>query len=426
MTILIFEDSTAEHYYPLSDTRPLWGLRSGCFTNLERIRVAVQKKFGDVRIHSLVRKEMVGISKVLAPDLFINETLQNDEVLLINALLVCGDIHIPTDSVVQIDGRLVAARLSLKTCGIVKDLFDTQLLAEAILVDKRLTHVELPQSWFFPEYIWDYFLNNEKIIKNDISLLDDSYSAPDDTVTVIGDRSKIYVGRSCRIDPYVCLDTTNGPIVFGEGCVIKAFTNIEGPCYFGAGTLVNEGKIRPGCSFGPVCKLSGEVEHSIFQGYSNKHHDGFMGHAYLGEWVNIAAQTSNSDLRNDYRTISVCFPHGKVDSGSPKIGSLIGDHVKTSIGCLINTGCVIGTGSMIIHSGLMTPPVTPDFCIYIKNELRDPGSIDGCIETARIAFSRRGVTLDPSMVERLNAIYRNRSEYRERIMEEWNRSQTKK
>ena len=95
-------------------------------------------------------------------------------------------------------------------------------------------------------------------------------------------------------------DTTGGPVVIDREAVVTAFTRLEGPCYIGPRTQVHGAKIRAGTTLGPDCRIGGEVEASIVQGHSNKYHDGFLGHAYLGEWVNLGAGTQNSDLRNDY------------------------------------------------------------------------------------------------------------------------------
>ena len=102
------------------------------------------------------------------------------------------------------------------------------------------------------------------------------------------------------------------------------------------------GKIRAGTTLGPDCRIGGEVEASIVQGHSNKYHDGFLGHAYVGEWVNLGAGTQNSDLRNDYGEVTVTVNGRLVRTGQTKVGCFLGDHTKTGLGTLLNTGTSVG------------------------------------------------------------------------------------
>ena len=117
-----------------------------------------------------------------------------------------------------------------------------------------------------------------------------------------------------------------------------------------------------------MCRVGGEVEESIIQGYSNKYHDGFLGHAYVGEWVNLGALTTNSDLKNDYSNVSVIARRQarRFDTGSTKVGSLIGDHTKTSIGTLFNTGAYVGAMAVIAATGKPLPKFIPSFAWFLE------------------------------------------------------------
>src|SRR5262249_54710101 len=146
-----------------------------------------------------------------------------------------------------------------------------------------------------------------------------------------------------------------------EGAVVHSFSRLEGPCYVGKETWIVGAKLRGG-SIGPKCRIGGEFEASIVQGHSNKYHDGFLGHSYLGEWVNPAAGTQTSDLRNDYGEIRVRVAGQRIATGRTKIGSFIGDHTKTGLSALLNTGSVIGAFCAILPAGYLLPPVVPSFC----------------------------------------------------------------
>ena len=144
-----------------------------------------------------------------------------------------------------------------------------------------------------------------------------------------------------------------------------------------------------------MCRVGGEVEESIIQGYSNKYHDGFLGHAYVGEWVNLGALTTNSDLKNDYSTVSVVLD-GKtpIDTGSTKVGSLIGDHTKTSIGTLLNTGAYVGAMAVIAATGKPLPKFIPSFAWFLEGVVTKGFGKKALYETARMAMGRRKCQLD--------------------------------
>ena len=127
---------------------------------------------------------------------------------------------------------------------------------------------------------------------------------------------------------------------------MHAFTRINGPCYIGRKVNVLGGEIS-GCSIGDVCKVRGEVSNTIFLGHSNKGHDGFVGHSYLGRWVNLGASTVTSNLKNTYGTVALWTPSGVRDTGMQFLGTMFGDHVKTGIGLRLTTGSVLGAGANV-------------------------------------------------------------------------------
>ena len=157
-------------------------------------------------------------------------------------------------------------------------------------------------------------------------------------------------------------------------------------------SILTGGKIREGTSIGPVCRVGGEVEGTIFLGYSNKYHEGFLGHAYVGEWVNLGALTTNSDLKNNYSTIKVMVNETLVDSGLIKVGSFIGDHVKTGIGTLLNTGISLGFASNIFGGGMLKLKYVPAF-FWGGPESQEIYELSKALQTIRTVMKRRGVEL---------------------------------
>ncbi|MGL4370714.1 MAG: putative sugar nucleotidyl transferase, partial [Spirochaetota bacterium] len=280
---------------------------------------------------------------------------------------------------------------------------------------------ELSPDAFFPEFIWNMILSNGDMIRRDYPLIDTEKNRRENyQVTFQGDASQIYIGDNVSIDPFVVIDARKGPVIIQDGCEINPFTRREGPCSIGRDCVLLGAKVREGCSFGPACRIGGEVEDSIFQSFSNKYHDGFIGHAYIGQWVNLGALTTNSDLKNDYSAVKVYLPGGLRDTGSAKAGCIIGDFVKTGIGTLLNTGSVLGTGSMAVMSGRMTPPHLPAFCRFIKNEIRPAGSTASVVETARTVSARRKQKFPAAMETLLESLYRAQAQERDRTADEWN------
>jgi UDP-N-acetylglucosamine diphosphorylase/glucosamine-1-phosphate N-acetyltransferase len=161
------------------------------------------------------------------------------------------------------------------------------------------------------------------------------------------------------------------------------------------------GKIEGGTSIGPVCRIGGEVEGSIFLGYSNKYHQGFLGHSYVGEWVNLGALTTNSDLKNNYSSVKVVLDGSPIDSGLTKVGAFIGDHVKTGIGTLLNTGVSIGFASNLFGGGMVKQKYIPAF-IWGSAEKQEEYQLEKATQTARMVMKRR----DKELVKQENVLFK--------------------
>jgi len=261
------------------------------------------------------------------------------------------------------------------------------------------------------DYPWNLVQHNPKALVQDFAALGKSgvEGKMHEMAAVVGDRQQLWVGPGAVVHPFVAIDLSNGPVVIDEGAEVHPHTRIEGPGYIGKKTIVVGGKIREGCSIGPVCRVGGEVEESIIHGYSNKYHDGFLGHAYVGEWVNLGALTTNSDLKNDYTGVKVRVRSALVDSEDTKVGSFIGDHTKTSIGTLFNTGTVVGCMvNCVAHGGLM-PKYIPSCALVIKGAITRGQTFQDILTTARTAMGRRKRELteaDQALLEHVRTITR--------------------
>lgn len=209
------------------------------------------------------------------------------------------------------------------------------------------------------------------------------------TAALVGPVDRLCVHETARIDPYTVFDTTNGPITIAAGAWVQPFTRVEGPSYVGRDTQLFRANIRGGVTIGPTCRIGGEVEASIVIGHSNKYHEGFLGHAYVGEWVNLGAITSNSDLRNDYGEVLVPLGGDPVPTGMAKVGCFIGDHTRTGMGSMLNTGTAIGVMCNVLPAGPLLPKHVPSFTAVLYGRVAPGFPVEQLFSTARVVMGRR-------------------------------------
>jgi len=389
MKICVFEDDKIDQLYPLTFLRPVFELRCGATKLWEKIA----RFYGKCEIIYRMREELVPVfGKRFAGA--NNEGAINDDILFINGRMLVlegkappltgeEEIGIKSDSVVF--ARLKKEKAS-KAAG------NIWIFLESIKHAVPAKETDIPVI-SFP---WDLVNYNPKAIEDDF-MASGGGSVKGEIhklACVYGDENRIRVAPGAKVHPFVVLDTTRGPIILDESSEIFPFSRIEGPMYLGRNSqIMGASRIREGTSIGPVCRVGGEVEETIIHAYSNKYHDGFLGHAYVCEWVNLGALTTNSDLKNDYSSVSVHVKNTAVDSGSTKVGSFIGDHTKTSIGTLLNTGTVIGIMCNVVGSGGVAPKYIPSYCWFLNNAFSKGYGFRMQTETARAAMSRRGVSL---------------------------------
>lgn len=247
-------------------------------------------------------------------------------------------------------------------------------------------------------YPWDLVHANGEELVNDFHALEGNKRpiAPAKCPGVhFVNKKAIRIANDAVIKPGVVLDAENGPIVIESGVKVLANAVIEGPVYIGAGSTIKAGaKIYGNTTIGPVCKVGGEVEGSIIHSHSNKQHDGFLGHSYVGMWCNLGADTNTSDLKNNYGTVQVYNSGGMIDTGRQFVGLTMGDHSKSSINTMFNTGTVVGVSSNVFGEGF-PPKHVPSFSWGGSRGLTTY-SLDKAIEVARLVMGRRSVVMTPA------------------------------
>jgi len=202
----------------------------------------------------------------------------------------------------------------------------------------------------------------------------------------------VHLGTGVILDPGAVIDTRHGPVVLEDGVHLMPGAVVAGPCYLGRDSRVKSGAVlSEGCSLGDSCRVGGELENVFMQGYANKQHDGYLGNAVLGAWVNLGAATNNSDLKNTYGEVSTIVDGASRSSGRMFLGCCLGDHVKTAIGTTLITGMVAGTGCNLFGPGFH--PVSVPAFIWGQPGNYKEYRLERVIETARIVMGRRDVEM---------------------------------
>ncbi|MEA3432550.1 MAG: putative sugar nucleotidyl transferase [candidate division WOR-3 bacterium] len=254
------------------------------------------------------------------------------------------------------------------------------------------------------KYPWDLIGANKDIIERDFEFAN-FLNKSNKSVIIDGNTKLCYVENSAKIYNGVYFNTENGPIYIGKHAQIRPPTVVYGPAYIGERAIIDGAKVREGCHIGRGCRIGGEVEESIFLAFSNKHHEGFVGHSYIGEWVNLGALTSTSDLKNTYGNVRISLPSYSMDTGILKLGSIVGDHTKTGIGTLLTTGCIIGIFCNLYGGGTFDKYI--ESFSWGTSQKLTLHKIDKAIETAKKVMQRRGITATEEYIERIVTIFNN-------------------
>jgi UDP-N-acetylglucosamine diphosphorylase/glucosamine-1-phosphate N-acetyltransferase len=367
------------------------------------LREKIARRFPESRLHLFCRDYLAEVVREATPGVPVNQP-PTENCLFLNGRFILGEkLPAPASQnlVWKKDGEVAAAWIS-----------GNRLSALAKIKDGII-----PTSWFeglpveeidgtFIRYPWDLVHHNPEQIKKDFAffnrggqILGKIYP----NVTLL-DEKNIYIAAGAKIKPGVVLDAEDGPIYIDEGATIMANASLQGPLFVGAKSAIKMGaKIYEGTSIGEVCKIGGEVEESIIHSYSNKQHEGFLGHAYLGQWVNLGADTNNSDLKNNYGTVKVYVDGEMVDSGSLFVGLTMGDHAKCGINTMFNTGTVVGVMSNVFGAGYPDKFI-PSFT-WGGIESMETYEIDKALEVTRRVMARRKMALSAAQEKMLRQVF---------------------
>jgi UDP-N-acetylglucosamine diphosphorylase/glucosamine-1-phosphate N-acetyltransferase len=387
--LVVFEDQGFSNLFPLTLTRPVFDLTCGMSSLAEKAAACIGDGAKQAKFHLRDylmpgrRDAVTSYSELLeGSDTF---TLVNGRLLSKAGLF--DRIERSWQGRYVSHGTTVIANLSADRAADL-DLHIGQPLTEAIFagLPSRDLDVDLIA------YPWDLVKLNAAEIRKDFAMVGGAAveTEPSPMVHVLG-RENLRIGSGVRVSPGVVIDATKGPVSIADEVVIMPNASLEGPLHIGRGSRIKMGaKVYGGTTIGPFSKVGGEVAETIVHGYSNKQHEGFLGHSYLCEWTNIGAGTETSDLKNNYSPVRVAVGGEPVDSGELFVGVFMGDHSKTGIGTVFNTGTVVGVCCNVFGADY-PPKYVPSFT-WGGTAGFEEHDLNKAIETAARVAARRGQT----------------------------------
>ncbi len=383
--VVLFEDAKTRDLSPITDLIPMQEVVVGGGKQYLRFDREL-----DVKTRWIVRKYLEGrVPSERKPD-------YGDAALLINARLISTEAaksagKLEFGEALVEGGNIVAAKVKVLDHSLLDDLLEGKFNLRA-----------KPCEAFLAENPWDISPSSTiSYLSSDLFKWVSPKNASNGNVRIIG-KYPVNVAEDVEILGPVTIDAREGPVIIGEGTMLEPYAYLKGPLHIGSHSVIVTSSRIAGSYIGVHGRVGGEVTTSIISDYSNKYHFGFLGHSYVGRWVNIGAGSITSNLKNTYGEIKV----GGISTGLNKLGTFIGDHSKLSIGTLTYAGIRVGIASHL--HGLVYEDVPP-FTIYAKSigwglyEL----DLDSVIRTYRRMAPRRGVEPDPLEEELLRKLFKD-------------------
>ncbi len=389
--IIIFEDFNTSNLKPFSINHASFELKCGIYSNLDRIINCVDD---NVNYFLIVREDLKELIQERFPRYVVNPK-NIPKGLYLNGAVLWDTRNINKVSkgyAFSSSGNLVAFNSNEKIeFEYINDLIEK---TSGVTSDIEINYVS---------YLWDcidfleVYLEFDSTSFSKLNNLDTKF----DKSIIFINNEKIYIQKSAIIKPGCILDASNGPIILNQDVIIESGTIIKGPIFIDKGAIINNGaKLKGNILVGPKCKIGGEVSNTIFHGYSNKAHDGFLGNSYIGEWVNMGANTNNSNLKNNYSRIKFRFIDKVIETNKIFLGAMIGDFTRTGISTMINTGSYIGLGANVFGGGFQNKYI--ESFAWGEDDVTDFNKL---LETIKIIKSRRNEELSDAETSFLKSYY---------------------
>ena len=397
-----FEDEYLENFNPLTLTRPVYDLRVGILTLgdkwLHALNLTQSEPSGILRHHLKGVFEEFTITESSSSALWINPRFIPSKSLAENVKNLKENEGIITDN------QLIAAHISFEIHKKWSQLgFDIDDIQPQKADGNDLTILKNS---------WELFQINGDQIESDVALIKNNFkkSTKDYPHAIFSNRDHIFIEEGAIIEPGAILVADAGPIYIGKNARIMANAVVRGPSAICEKSVVKMGaKIYEDTTIGPVCKVGGEIANTIFHSYSNKAHDGYVGNSVFGQWCNLGADTNTSNLKNNYSTVKVVDWKTKkeLDTGQQFIGTIMGDHSKTGINAMLNTGTLCGV-CCNLFSDKYPPKFVPSFS-WVSGSDIVPYHFDKAVEAMERMMERRSIPLTPSYHKMMKALFQSTS-----------------
>ena len=396
--LLLFEDPAWRSLRPLTDMLPVPALAFGASTLGDRLAAAA-----GAATFALAGRADVVAAWAARPESAAGGASGDDVLAILGAALpgpwldAIARAPAGTRGAWLARGRLIAARLPAAELAPHREAGEQlgECLAALALPAHEVDARVVDHPWQLIEW-------NAEALAADLAKSTGVAGAVHEAAVLLAP-GRVSIGSGARIDPFAVIDAREGPVAIGPRAVIRPHTHVIGPCAIGEGTQILGGVVG-GSTIGPECRLAGEIEASIWQGFANKRHHGFVGHSVIGEWVNLGALTTTSDLKNNYGPVRVWIDGREIDSGNPKVGAIVGAHVKTGIGTLLPTGATVGVGANLFGGGRFAAKPVASFAWW-DGEHSSVHDLEKFLATSRTAMGRRGRVLGAEEERMLRALF---------------------
>lgn len=383
---------------PLNDLRPAHAIRTGAMTTAERLTRAFNlEPIGIVVPNDL--KELTAEQSGVP----VNEppAESDEEILMIN-----GRCPLPIDAIRNLKvGEVAIEKDTADMIAVCLKSSDVRALLSGGNPEMKTIEIDDTVLMRSP---WDWKKFRDRCLAVDLELLIKDMPKVDEApagVIILGEQG-VAIHPDAVVMPGVILNSELGPVVIEENATIRPGSIITGPAYIGPGsTILEQSNIKPNTAIGPVCKVAGEIAGTIFQGYANKAHAGHLGDSWIGEWSNLGADTTNSNLLNTYAEVNArASKDAKMEkTGETFLGVTMGDHTKTAIGTRIMTGAIVGTGVMYAAAQAMTGTITA--FAWITDAGEKSFRLGKFVDISLTVMGRRGIKQSQAYSRRLTILH---------------------
>lgn len=398
MNIVLFEDRLVDQLHPINTGRPTYATTVASFRLIDWVR--------RLRGHLVgwIRPYLTDLQAADYSDVDAHLDSRQDWTLLINSRIVPSrdSFDVLSELFQRQAPAVIRGEDEIQAALVPTHHLSRHATQYPVNLDRVIATVD-PVAQEMEQDL-DTFRHGHELVQYQLKIMNQNLEERLKQGTYSQLQDGLFIAEGIQLPEYFVANTSDGPILIEAGASIGPYTFMAGPIHVGRGCkIIEHASIKDAVSLGHTTKVGGEVEASIIEPYTNKQHHGFLGHSYVGSWVNMGAGTCNSDLKNTYGEVKMEYSYGKINTGSQFVGCLIGDYAKSAINTSIFTGKIIGTCSMVY--GFVTTNV-PSFVNYARHF----GQVTEMAPAVMVAtqermFARRKVEQRPCNIQLIHDMY---------------------